>query len=59
MMGVIGLSAHQRAEPPADAVDRVDDRRREHPDRDDDLEEVLDVAVEQVRHRQQQRQRAP
>ena len=51
------IERQHRAEPSADAADRVDDRGREHPHRDDDLEQILDVAVEQIRHREQQRRR--
>src|SRR3954471_6232657 len=43
------------AEPPTDAADGINDRGGEHPDGDDDLEQVLDVAVKEIAHRHEQR----
>src|SRR5438093_5507906 len=48
------VERQQHPELPADALDRIHDRRREHPDGDRDLEQILHVAVEEVSHGEQE-----
>jgi hypothetical protein len=48
------VQLQHHAESAADLADRVDDRGGEHPDGEDDLEQVFHVAEEQVGHRDEQ-----